>query len=156
MEMVAGWLDSTVGEVIDTHRAVFAELPYVLIRSIDSETGAAVARMPWALQRQGQHPGWALSVDPLVISGASLVDLLGDDNLFTGFDEIWVPSRVPVLRPANVASIVAPRHLNGEVPGDAARWMEDSGCRLGLGDGDGVNWVSADQDLSSSLGLAAL
>lgn len=50
--MIAGWSDSSVGVVIDTHRPLIAELPYCLIQSIDSTTGPDLAQMPWAIARR--------------------------------------------------------------------------------------------------------
>ena len=128
-----------------------ARLPYILISSFDSDR--RVADMPWAVARGRSDPGWALSTSPLVISGSSTVDLLGDQNLFTGFDELWVPAQMPVIDPPDDANLVAPRALDVEVPPAVLAWLTLSGCRLGVGDGDGMNYVVRDSDFGSALGL---
>ena len=128
-----------------------ARLPYILISSFDSDR--RVADMPWAVARGRSDPGWALSTSPLVLSGSSTVDLLGDQRLLTGFDELWVPAQMPVSAPPDDASLVAPRDLDQESPPAVLAWLTLSGCRLGVGDGDGMNYVVRDSDFGSVLGL---
>ena len=112
-----------------------------------------VSDMPWAVAKGQQDPKWALSTSPLVISGAATVTLLDDPDLFAGFDELWIPSQLPVANPPDEAFLVAPRELNGEVPVGVLRWVQDSGCRLGVGDGEGLNYVADDLGLATTLGL---
>jgi hypothetical protein len=147
----SGWVDRTVAEVIAGHRHVVAKLPFVLIGSVDSTTGAAVVEMPWAAERCLENPRWALSKDPLVISGAHLIQVLDEYELFTGFDEVWIASRLPIPAPPDGVYLAAPRNLGDRIPPDIARWMGVAGCRLGLGDGDGTNWVATDLRLARAL-----
>lgn len=140
---VRGWLEQ--------HQAIIERLPYILISSMDSDR--RVSDMPWAVANDQQDPKWALSTFPLVISGAATVTLLDDPDLFAGFDELWIPSQLPVANPPDEAFLVAPRELDGEVPIGVLRWVQDSGCRLGLGDGEGLNYVADDLGLATTLGL---
>ncbi len=126
-------------------------LPYVLISSVDSNR--AVTDMQWAAARRLGTPAWALSSAPLVVSGTSTVDLLADDDLFTGFDELWIPTRLPVGQPPEEAHLVAPRELDAESPAAILAWLEDSSCRLGVGDGYGMNYALNDLALGRELGL---
>jgi len=135
---------------LEEHQVTVARLPFILISTIDSNR--PVADMPWAVAKGRSDPGWALSTSPLVISGSSTVELL-DQNLFTGFDELWVPAQMPVTDPPDDANLVAPRALDVEVPPAVLAWLTLSGCRLGVGDGEGMNYVVRDSDLGSGLGL---
>jgi hypothetical protein len=141
----------TVRDWLESHVPRLTGLPYVLIASVDSDQRTGT--MPWVLDRVKADPNWAFSLSPLVISGASLVGLLGDRNLFTGFDELWIPREVPAIAPPDDAYLVAPRDLAEEMPDSILRWVEDSQCRLGVGDGDGLNFVALDLPLARSLDL---
>ena len=151
-DLIMGWLpDTSIREFVDEQREVFAALPFVLISSVDS-TVEQIAEMPWAREERAARPGWALSVDPLVISGSDLVRIAG--SLFYGFDEIWVPARLPVAAPPSNGMVVGPMRVSEEdLSHDLLVWMHRSECRLGLGDGTGMNFVAPDVQLASRLGL---
>jgi hypothetical protein len=140
---VRDWLAANASRILD--------LPYVLISSIDSDT--QVSDMRWVTACRLDAPAWALSLSPLVISGASTIDLLADDNLFTGFDELWIPTGPPFAQPPDDAYLVAPRELDTEVPAAVLAWLEVSECRLGVGDGYGMNYAVCDLALGRDLGL---
>lgn len=139
---VRGWLLE--------NRSAISELPYILISSMDSDR--EVAAMPWARARQ-QDPAWAISLHPLVLSGQSVIELLSDPELFTGFDELWVPATLPVEQPPGDAYLVGPQQLDSDSPEAIGRWIRASHCRLGVGDGDGMNYVVSDSKLALALGL---
>ena len=143
--------DLTLREWIAANASDIRELPFVLISSIDSDR--RVSSMPWVLAHRLDDPAWALSLFPLVISGESVVRLLADSNLFTGFDELWIPAVMPVLEPPVDASLVAPLELDVESPQAIRAWLDLSKCRLGVGDGYGTNFIVADSALGSRLGL---
>lgn len=145
--------DLTVREWISENHSDISELPFVLISSIDSDR--QVSSMPWVLARRLADPEWALSVFPLVISGRAAVLLLDDRNLFTGFDELWIPGVMPVPEPPDDASLVAPLELDVESPPAIWTWLDFSKCRLGVGDGYGTNFIVADSALGTRLGLGA-
>lgn len=140
-----------VRDWLEQHRTDIELLPFILISSIDSSR--QVSTMNWVSDRLRVNPAWALSISPLVISGAASVSLLDEAHLFTGFDELWVPAAVPTPDPPNEAFLVAPRNLETEIPHAVLEWMRISRCRLGVGDGDGMNYVVNDRELGSTLGL---
>lgn len=149
--LLAGRLsDMGLGEFVMNHSSVFRSLPYVIVSAVDSETRTAA--MPWAQERIGRESSWAKALSPLVISGTDLVDA-ARESVFNGFDEIWVVPVVSKLLPPDEASLVAPRRLDDGVPDGVASWMRDSGAQLGLGDGDGLNYVARDLGLAIRLGL---
>jgi hypothetical protein len=139
---VRGWLAANMSKI--------RELPFVLVSSIDSER--QVSTMPWVEARRRASPTWAHSLSPLVISGASTIDLLADAKLFTGFDELWIPAELPIAQPPEDAHLVSPRELDAESP-TVFRWLSASQCRLGVGDGYGLNYVRSDPALARHLGL---
>jgi hypothetical protein len=145
----------TVRELITEHRAAFSLLPMVLIASIDSER--RVAAMPWAQAKISQDNSWALSTVPLVIAGRSLARLTDTwASLSSGFDEIWVPTDFPVTVPPESAYLVAPRRLDTSLPSEIEDWMPLCRCALGLGDGEGLNFVTSDAELAANLGIPVL
>jgi hypothetical protein len=146
-----GWLpDLTVGEFVDRHSDIVARLPFILVSSIDSES--AVSKMPWVQRYLADDPSWAVLNNPLIISGERLLAAAKEKKLFTGFDEIWVPERVPVSPPPSYVSLVAPNVFD-VLPHDIGQWLSQSGYRLGLGDGDGLNYVGTDPALARELDL---
>lgn len=81
------------------------------------------------------------------------MDLLDDSNLFTGFDELWFPTRLSLPLPPDEAFLVAPRALDAECPPAVLAWLEVSTCRLGVGDGQGMNYAVRDLELGRHVGL---
>jgi hypothetical protein len=140
---IRAWIESYAREI--------STLPYVLISSVDSDR--EVSAMGWVLSRRAEDPSWAISLDPLVISGVSTVSLLPDRNLWTGFDELWIPVGLPVAAPTLDASLVAPLDLDVESPQKLWAWLDSSAWRLGVGDGYGLNYVVTDSALGHRLGL---
>jgi len=143
--------DLTVRQWLENNASLVCDLPYLLISSMDSDR--LVSSMPWVSAHRLINPDWTLSLFPLVVSGASTVALLEEDRLFTGFDELWIPARLPVAEPPDDAYLVAPRMLDVESPGSILQWLRVSGCRLGIGDGGGMNYAVADSALGRDFGL---
>jgi len=83
----------------------------------------------------------------LVIPAVDFAKVADRFGLFTGFDEVWCFSETPkVMKPADFW-IVSPSNIDQEdVPPALIPWMEQSGCRLGLGDGIGLNYATPDKN----------
>ena len=147
-----GWLpDLTLGEFLERQWRAVARLPLVLVSSIDSDS--AVSEMRWVRRHLDRDAYWAISTDPLVISGDRLLAAAKEDNILNGFDEIWVPENLPIAAPPVEANLVAPRMFDMTLPDEVRDWMQKSGWRLGLGDGDGLNYVVSDLPLARQLDL---
>jgi hypothetical protein len=140
-----------VADVVLDHADVLTSLPFVMIAVVDSDTD--VSAMEWTRTWSQTDSPWSLSDDPLVVSGATLCQLALELELFTGFDEIWVPSSFSTARPPRDASLTAPVQLTDPPPRSLRDWFLLSGWRLGIGDGFGLNFVSSDRELSRALGL---
>ena len=147
-----GWLPNfSLGEFLEHNRRSIATLPLVLVRSIDSET--AVSEMPWVKRQLDRDASWAVTTNPLIVSGDRLLRAARQETIFSGFDEIWVPKDLPVSGPPVEANLVAPRMFDLTLPDEVREWMRTSAWRLGLGDGDGLNYVVSDHELARQLGL---
>jgi hypothetical protein len=84
----------------------------------------------------------------LVFAATDVSQLVSHRGYFVGFDELWVfPNAPSVPLPTNVV-------LTSEEPvaidDDLARWM-CAGCLVGLGDGDGLNFVTTDPRIAARL-----
>jgi tRNA threonylcarbamoyladenosine biosynthesis protein TsaE len=121
----------SVRALVETYADVVRTLPYVLVAWVDSG-------------RPERHP-W-------VVPGEEVVDL-AHRGLLNGFDEVWVLAGPDADAPPDGAAIVAPVRLDEGVPEATAAWLARSGARLGLGDGEGLNYVATDVALAAALGL---
>lgn len=135
----ATWVPGrSVGGVLREHRDVVAAVPYAMVTVVDS--GRDVAAMPWA---RGVE---AVRTEPFVVTGAALA---GAAEAFAGFDEVWL-----LAEPYGVAPPVTLVQPSWSRPSrELGTWVRRSRCLLGMGDGYGVAYVSADAALTRALGL---
>jgi hypothetical protein len=157
LSIFTGWLPgASVRQLVKEKRDIFRALPFVLVSYVDSDPH--VATQTWARKELEHDADWAISRSPLVIAGHHFVDAVEGPLKLAGFDEIWIPSRLPIPTPPEGAHIMAPRQLKrgASVKRSIATWMRRSDCRLGLGDGFGLNFVATDVGLVSQLGLSEL
>jgi hypothetical protein len=152
-ELRSGWIPRfSIRELIEQHPDVFRSADAVLISMLDSNEN--IHELPAVAGTFVTSDSTELlSSEPFVVNGAGLLRLLGRRDLFTGFDEIWLLRHVVDAPPPVDASLVAPEQVGSEPPESVAKWMEDSGAVLGLGDGIGMNFVGADDGLLTQLGL---
>lgn len=91
----------------------------------------------------------------VVLDMDDLAALLGHNNYFTGFDEIWLfPSRPPEQLPGDVLLTSDTRILRAGASQVLARWMADARCVVGLGDGAGLNYVTLHPDVAQMIETA--
>ena len=90
-------------------------------------------------------PGARLLDASLIVPGRLLGVVAQQFGLFSGFDELWCSTgRVQSDFPREL-TIVAPMNLSSEpLPTVLAEWMITANCQLGLGDGDGLNFVTTE------------
>ena len=134
---VLGALPSVVGDgwalvtVVDSSRGV-SDLPSIRIAA--AAAGISAIRVGASL---------ALRTDGLRI--------LAEDGFFNGFDEVWLFRGVPAEDKPPGIRLTSDRPLPDLPPAELALWMAASGCRLGLGDGDGLNYVTPDEALADAI-----
>lgn len=77
-----------------------------------------------------------------------LLTLVEQHELLNGFDEVWLFESAPVVGKPQEFKITSDVPLGSDAPAGLAEWMRAAGCRAGLGDGDGLNWVTTVPDLA--------
>jgi hypothetical protein len=140
-----GWVNSSISEVI--REGLMSRFQWALVMSIDSERMLAESRI--ANRIKTVDPSCSFLGDGVVVSCDKLLHLVHELDLFTGFDEIWcfdVTPREP--RPRGLG-LTAPLNVEEDgVPTQLGSWMRTSECRLGLGDGIGLNFVTPDPEIA--------
>jgi hypothetical protein len=148
-----GWrADESVRQLVARYDSIFSELPFVLVRTVDSTD--AVAEMTWYRDRDNAGRSWCVSRQPLIISGSELVSIVDSDDVLFGFDEVWILSSIPIPVPPDDCYLVGPLQLNEDpLPDGVRKWGRTYGVRLGLGDGNGMNYFGLDLGLLVCLNL---
>ncbi len=137
-EYVAGWLDTSIHDFLETLPANSKTGEFALITCLDSDPN------PKSLRARSRELAVDLKAAKAIKNGLLLpAKLLRDanfrDRVFFGFDEVWFfPSDKIEPKPAS-ANLVGPRRIDQKKLDDLGKWMVDNGCSMGLGDGDGLN-----------------
>ncbi len=152
-----GWLDLSVGSLVADHPDELTRFAFVLIACIDSDPNVRTIAAFYGIAKQ--FSACATLGDSLVVRG---VDLPQVADRFNGFDEAWFFDAPPLIEKPNGASLVYPLTRDGtgnfdeaELSAETAAWMTASHCRLGLGDGCGLNYVTPDECTAQRLESAA-
>lgn len=123
---------------------------YVLITTIDSSPN--VASLPSVLPPLRSSGAFHAVVNgDVVVDLDTAQELMYERGLFAGFDELWLCAQVPGSSKPEGLRTTSDKPLRGELPVEAADWMSKSGCRVGLGDGDGLNLVTSDDRVSAAI-----
>lgn len=141
--LVIGWLETNIRTIILNDVGALSQFAFVLVTSLDSTDdipSAAVGKK--MLQR---YPDCEVLGKGLLVPAASLGSIATELSVFSGFDEVWCFDNKPTLpKPLNL-SIVSPLNLQDEaLPGSLVSWIHETSCKLGLGDGIGLNYVTPD------------
>lgn len=147
---IVGRIDTNIGSLLRSDAAVIMQFPFVMITSIDSSTDVAgIASSYGILDR---FAGSSLLGCSLVVRGDQVAELSLKFNLFNGFDELWCFRESPQTPKPHGLWIVAPFNFHDEeIPPLLATWMTESGCKLGLGDGIGLNYATPEIQIAERL-----
>jgi hypothetical protein len=123
---------------------------FALITTIDSTDDVAGIDLVPLLAGAGiQHSALGRGV---VVGEAVVGRLIEHNGFFTGFDEVWLFAVPPGERKPQQGRITSDRPFSETPPPPVLEaWMLRTGCRLGLGDGVGLNWMCADPKVASML-----
>ena len=141
--------DSFIADLVAERPEFIESFPFVLITSLDSSPPTSLTNVQRALVEyvdQFREVG-----SGFLLSGQQTVLLARKYLLFTHFDEVWLFREAPMEPKPEEVSIVALYDLSEEVPPEVADWMWRSGCVVGLGDGDGLNYVAVDERIARLL-----
>lgn len=138
-----------IADLVAERPEFIESFPFALITSLDSSHPTSLTNVRRAL---AEHVNEFREVGSgVLLSGQQTVLLARKYLLFTHFDEVWLFREAPLeLKPEEVG-IVAPYNLGEDVPPEVANWMYRSGCIVGLGDGDGLNYVTVDERAAREL-----
>ncbi len=87
--------------------------------------------------------------DDVVIEAPILRSLIDDHDFLTGFDEIWLCDEIPRSGKPGEFRLTSDTRLGPEPPRGLAEWMLHAPSRAGLGDGDGLNFATFDDQLAA-------
>jgi hypothetical protein len=149
-ELMVNWVDFRINELLRFHTSTISRFAFVMITTIDSSSDiAGIANGYRLFDIYGEC---SIHGEALLLPGDRIENLHQRFNLFNGFDEIWCFNERPRLVKSSDLSIVAPLNLAvDDTPPLLASWMKQSGCKLGLGDGIGMNIVTPDLSLMTMI-----
>jgi hypothetical protein len=149
-----GWLNTSIGTLLENQDAMFAVYAYALITRVDSATDLRQVLTSRAIIER--YPACRYLGAGLVIPAGALPEVGKEFNLFNGFDEAWWFTLEPELPKPDEVFLVAPLDLRADAVCEQLRdWMRVSGCELGLGDGIGLNYVAVDESVALALEQSA-
>jgi hypothetical protein len=147
---IVGWVGISIGLLLRRDSTVLSRFSSILVTSVDSSWD-----MPEFLTAKRivlRYPQCSFLGKGLMIPGQLIVTAEREFNLFCGFDEVWCFDAPPSKSKPDDLSIVAPRDFGKENPPPLLiPWMQESGCRLAMGDGDGLNYATPDKSLADLL-----
>lgn len=137
---VAGWLDSSIHDFLSALSPTNAATKYALITCLDSNFDVASLR--------NRSPELKSIASKASVVGSGLLvptDLMlevdSKGKIFFGFDEVWFfPNKKITSKPRSV-SIVGPARFDQPRLNKLGKWMSANGCSMGLGGGEGLNFV---------------
>ena len=143
--MFCGW-----NSELDIPSALAAIRPaphFALVSMLDSTP--QVSELPSMVPLLKRLDRWYATIDgDVVVETSTLIALAEEQDLLAGFDEIWLLDVLPaVSKPADVR-ITSDNPLGAEISVALTEWMLTSGCIAGLGDGDGLNFVTVSHELA--------
>jgi hypothetical protein len=151
--LTVGWLEGSLKLLVNKEVASLGRLPIALLTSVDSTTilsSSAIGQM--IIER---HPQCRFLGDGIIIPDGLLVDIAKSLNLFHGFDEAWFFETEPSLPKPKEVWLVAPLNLNfNKLTSAFSSWMQDAACKLGMGDGMGLNYVAVDEKIAEDIETA--
>jgi hypothetical protein len=85
----------------------------------------------------------------VVVKIGTFFTLADEYALFTGFDEVWLVDRIPDSGKPDRFRLTSDVSFGPTPPEGLEEWMRGAGCTAGLGDGDGLNFVTFDPELAA-------
>lgn len=141
-----------VWDVVENIPEVAKKFPYCLITCIDSDRGESLCCSTTIVAMVENQLACIVPGGFLVRTGD--LDMLDATyNLFNGYDELAFFQEYPEASPheLGVTSEVPITEQSEDYRLSITDWMLSGGCALWLGDGYGVNFITADGGLASLL-----
>ena len=142
--------DLFIADLVSERPEFIESFPFALITSLDSSPPSSLTNVGRALAKHVDE--FRQVGSGVLLSGQQLVLLARKYLLFTHFDEVWLFREAPTMGPKpEGVRIVAPCDFGEGVPPEVADWMWRSGCVVGMGDGEGLNYITVDEGLARQL-----
>ncbi|HEX5443972.1 MAG TPA: hypothetical protein VFW87_09100 [Pirellulales bacterium] len=139
-EYVAGWFDSSIHDFLSDLPPQAAGTRYALITCLDSNRAPASLRANspelQPLKDQTREFG-----SGLLVPTELLLEANSTQQIFFGFDELWLFPSEPSESKPDSAWLVGPARIGQSTLDQLSVWMSKNGCSLGLGDGEGLNTI---------------
>jgi hypothetical protein len=139
-DYVAGWLDSSIHDFLELFAAAPKSMDYALMTCLDSNPDLASL-----LDASPEFRSLMANARPLgrglLLPTKELLEAESSDRVFFGFDEVWFfPSEKIEPKPEAVG-LVGPARVDQRTLNRLGAWMTGSSCSLGIGDGEGLNFI---------------
>jgi hypothetical protein len=149
---VVGWLDFGIRYLVQNNWEILRDTSFVLVTDIDSMRDPA--RLAPKIRQE--YPACRILDDGILMPGNILSAAHESIGLFFGFDEMWLFDHEPTEGMPKDVSLVGPYNIEtDEIRPAIKSWMDRSQCKLGLGDGTGLNYVTPDKEIASAIEFAS-
>lgn len=137
---VAGWLDTSMHDFLSVLPPNRESTRYALITCLDSH------RKPASLRRKSPElrpitKHLHVVGNALFLATELLVETELRSQIFFGFDEVWFFPGEDIEPKPDSEWLVGPPRLNQSRLKKLGDWMSNNSCSLGLGGGEGLNFV---------------
>ena len=137
---VAGWLNSSIHDFVETLPLEGGSTKYALITCLDSNPNVAslVEKSPElkAVKHQSEPLGAGL-----VLPTRLLVSTDSGKQIFFGFDEVFFFPNNDIKPKPSSLTIVGPARPDQKTLTTLGKWMFQNACSMALGDGEGLNFI---------------
>lgn len=145
-DYVAGWLDTSIHDFLEMLPPNQADTRYSLITCLDSDPD------PASLRTKSRHLRTVASNTRVLATGLLLPTKLlleadSHSQIFFGFDEAWFFPSDEIAPKPDSARLVGPSRIDRLSFNKLCKWMSRNSCSLGLGDGEGLNFIVKAQGL---------
>src|SRR5271165_4831480 len=139
-EYVAGWLDTSIHDFLETYQPNSRAGEFALITCLDSDLNPKSL-----LKRSGEFAIAMKDAKPLgnalLLPVRQLHAVTFRDRVFFGFDEVWFFPSDRIEAKPDSAWLVGPGRIGQKTLDELGSWMVANSCSLGLGDGVGLNFL---------------
>jgi hypothetical protein len=139
-DYVAGWLDSSIRAFLEALPGHSDGMKYALVTCLDSDLAPrsllkkSPALRPLVTEARPLGRGFLLPT-------RSLREADAHSQLIFGFDEVWFFPGDSIKPKPNSAWLVGPARIDQKKLDKLGAWMSENSCSLGLGDGEGLNFI---------------
>jgi len=147
----AGWIDE--GNVVEALERLLPRdgMTWCYISCVDSTPDVYSSPMLHEFMDRAADAGDAERVGQgVAVRGALLRSMLAG-HFFNGFDEVWLCHDLPQTPKPEEVILTSERPAYRQGLARVQPWLQANRCLVGLGDGDGLNFVTLEPSVASQL-----